>query len=48
MTYAAAAGSAEAIDLLQKRGAKATPRDLILAATGCYTDAVRRAARGAA
>jgi ankyrin repeat protein len=41
MTYAAASGAADAIDLLQKRGAKATPRDLALAATGCHTDAVR-------
>jgi ankyrin repeat protein len=41
MTYAAAAGSAEAIELLLKRGAKAAPRDLMLAATGCYTAAVK-------
>ena len=41
MTYAAAAGSTAAIDLLQQRGAKAAPRDLMLAATGCYTDAAR-------
>jgi ankyrin repeat protein len=41
MTYAAAGGAADAIVLLQQHGAKATPRDLILAATGCYTDAVR-------
>jgi hypothetical protein len=41
MTYAAASGAADAIELLQKRGAKASPRDLILAATGCYTSAVR-------
>ena len=37
----ATAGSAGAIELLQKRGARAAPRDLILAATGCYTEAVR-------
>jgi ankyrin repeat protein len=41
LTYAAAAGAAEAIELLQKRGAKATPRDLILSATSCSTAAVR-------
>src|SRR5258706_15209614 len=41
ITYAAAAGSAAAIELLQQRGAKAAPRELMLAATGCYTDPVR-------
>jgi len=41
LTYAAAAGSAAAIDALQKKGARPTGHDLMLAASGCYTDAVR-------
>ena len=41
LTYAAAAGASGAIELLQKRGAKPAPLDLMLAATGCHTAAVR-------
>jgi uncharacterized protein len=41
LTYAAAVGAAEAIDVLQRRGAKPVAGDLVLAASSCATPAVR-------
>src|SRR4029077_9565305 len=41
LTYAAAAGSTDAVDLLQKRGARPTPGDLLLAAGGCSAPTIR-------
>src|SRR6185503_3235131 len=41
LRYAAAAGSAGALRILQQRGAKAADLDLRLAATECHTDVVR-------
>jgi Raf kinase inhibitor-like YbhB/YbcL family protein len=41
LTYAAASGAAEVIDALVKRGARPSPSDLVLAAAGCHTAAVR-------
>jgi ankyrin repeat protein len=41
MTYAAASGSAAAIEALHKHGAKPTANDLVLAASSCATPAVR-------
>lgn len=41
MTYAAAAGAADVIETLQKRGAQPRALDLMLASTECHTAAVR-------
>src|SRR5438067_726745 len=41
LTYAAAEGHAEAMAVLRKRGLKARPGDLALAAAGCHSTVVR-------
>ena len=41
LTYAAAEGHAEAMAVLRKRGLKAGPGDLALAAAGCHSTVVR-------